>query len=134
MTRKIFSEALEKLSKNEIITNIDGLKNIDYTGFPVYVNVSHTSTPFYIEIVKALPNNSTDPNAIKYKFDVHYKNLYATHLTGPFLMRNPYFLKYFINQLFIKKYSDFKLIDKDYELLNESNEIMLEELTLRNEK
>lgn len=70
MTRKIFSEALEKLSKNEIITNIDGLKNIDYTGFPVYVNVSHTSTPFYIEIVKALPNNSTDPNAIKYKFDV----------------------------------------------------------------
>lgn len=65
---------------------------------------------------------------------VHYKNLYATHLTGPFLMRNPYFLKYFINQLCIKKYSDFKLIDKDYELLNESYEIVLEELTLRNEK
>lgn len=64
---------------------------------------------------------------------IYYKNLFGTHITGPFLMRNPYFLKYLIKELCKTKFKDFEFIDKDYELLLESYDLVLEELTNRME-
>ena len=32
-----------------------------------------------------------------------YKNVYATHLIGPLLIRNPYFMQYYIKRLLNKE-------------------------------
>ena len=35
-------------------------------------------------------------NTLSNKEGIHYKNFFATYLTGPFLIRNPYFTIYFV--------------------------------------
>lgn len=46
---------------------------------------------------------------------IHYKNFFGTYLLGPVLVRNPEFLKYFLNNLTNKKLKyDLKLENKAY--------------------
>lgn len=46
---------------------------------------------------------------------VHYNNFFGTHILGPILVRNPEFLKYFMNKLTAKKLKyDLKLEVKAY--------------------
>ncbi len=47
-------------------------------------------------------------NILVEKEGVKYKNFYATYLIGPFLIRNPFFLEYFIKSLVLNKNKDFK--------------------------
>ena len=64
-------------------------------------------------------NNNSYINEIKYplfeKEGIKYNNLYATYVLGPILVRNPEFLKYFLNNLTGKKLKyDLKLEIKAY--------------------
>ena len=43
----------------------------------------------------------------------HYKNVYATHIIGPILIRNPYFTNYLLNDLCKSKKLKYKSLDKD---------------------
>ena len=133
---------------------INDIEGLDILPFKVK-NVEERTTTDVIfksklidqKIVGFINNSSIITNNKNHLFDVlfseeeigktegiHYKNLFGTHITGPFLMRNPYFLKYLINLICKNKYKNFKLIDENYELLNQSYNLVLEELTNRQEK
>ena len=43
----------------------------------------------------------------------NYKNVYATHVIGPLLIRNPYFTDYLLKKLCKTKNIDYKVSDKD---------------------
>lgn len=54
---------------------------------------------------------------------IHYKNFYGTYTLGPILVRNPDFLRYFMNELMGKKLRyDLKLEKKAYETFIHNNE------------
>lgn len=57
---------------------------------------------------------------------IHYKNFYGTYTLGPILVRNPDFLRYFMNELMGKKLRyDLKLEKKAYEtFINNNEEVM----------
>lgn len=64
-------------------------------------------------------NNNSNISEIKYPlFDnegIKYNNFYATYILGPILVRNPEFLKYFLNELTGKKLKyDLKIETKAY--------------------
>jgi len=64
-------------------------------------------------------NNNSYVNKIKYPLfeneGIKYNNFYATYILGPILVRNPEFLKYFMNNLTNKKLKyDLKLEIKAY--------------------
>lgn len=62
---------------------------------------------------------------------IKYKNIYATYLSGPLLVRNPYFLNYFIKTLVTSKYKKFKFKNIKYNDETESYKIALFELENR---
>ena len=43
----------------------------------------------------------------------NYKNVYATHIIGPLLIRNPYFTDYILKELCKTKNLEYKISDKD---------------------
>jgi len=53
-------------------------------------------------------------NVLTDKEGIHYKNFYGTYLIGPFLIRNPYFLIWFLKKLILSKDQNF--IFKDFNL------------------
>ena len=62
---------------------------------------------------------------------IKYKNIYGTHLIGPFLVKNPSFLKYFIKELLTSIDSEFVYKDIAYKEEEESYKITLSELNKR---
>lgn len=81
-----------KLIKEEII----GFQNrCDY--------IYDVKTPLF-EVQEAYSNDGTN---IKEGFT--YKNVYATHIIGPLLIRNPYFTDYILKNLCIAKNLDYKI-------------------------
>lgn len=106
----------------EIISdkNYDGLNILDYKVKQdkrkieeVYVSSNITKK----KILGFINNNSCVDNIEYNLFDLGYKhnNLYATYILGPILVRNPEFLKYFLNNLTGKKLKyDLKLETKAY--------------------
>ena len=75
------------------------------------------------DIYGFINNSSYIKDNKKYLFDkegVHYKNFYGTYILGPILVRNPEFLKYFMDKLANKKLKyDLKNETKAYELFVE---------------
>lgn len=64
-------------------------------------------------------NNNSNISKIKYPLfyneGIKYNNFYATYILGPILVRNPEFLKYFLNELTGKKLKyDLKIETKAY--------------------
>ena len=57
-------------------------------------------------------------NTLSNKEGIHYKNFFATYLTGPFLIRNPYFTIYFVKSLVLNLNQNFifKPFNLDYEI------------------
>ena len=53
-------------------------------------------------------------NILEKKEGVHYKNFFGTYLIGPFLIRNPSFLLYFLKKLILNKNQEF--VFKDFAL------------------
>lgn len=101
-------------------TKYDGLNILDYTVRQdkrkmeeVYVSSNVTKK----KIVGFINNNSYIDDIEYNLFDLGYKynNLYLTYILGPILVRNPEFLKYFLNNLTGKKLKyDLKLETKAY--------------------
>lgn len=90
----ITDECLFKMQN--IDTKIIGYKNQNYT---IKNNLNHL-----FEVLIGTGNYpKSDYEGIK------YKNFYGTHLLGPLLIKNPYFLSYFITELVKKKDENFKL-------------------------
>ena len=52
-------------------------------------------------------NQGIGSNILDTKEGIHYKNFYGTYLIGPFLIRNPYFLIYFLKKLILSKDQNF---------------------------
>lgn len=75
------------------------------------------------DIYGFINNSSSIENNKKYLFDkegVHYNNFYGTYILGPILVRNPEFLKQFMDKLTGKKLKyDLKNETKAYELFVE---------------
>ncbi len=75
------------------------------------------------DIYGFINNSSNIENNKKYLFDkegVHYNNFYGTYILGPILVRNPEFLKQFMDKLTGKKLKyDLKNETKAYELFVE---------------
>lgn len=75
------------------------------------------------DIYGFINNSSSMENNKKYLFDkegVHYNNFYGTYILGPILVRNPEFLKQFMDKLTCKKLKyDLKNETKAYELFVE---------------
>jgi len=65
----------------------------------VYINTDLTKN----KIIGFINNNSYVSNNLFDKGIYNYKNTYLTYILGPILVRNPEFLKYFMNKLVSKK-------------------------------
>lgn len=79
----------------------------------------YLSSSFLKNNIIGFINNNSYVSDIKYPLFEHegikYNNLYATYVLGPILVRNPEFLKYFLNNLTGKKLKyDLKLETKAY--------------------
>jgi len=79
----------------------------------------YLSSSFLKNNIIGFINNNSYVSDIKYPLfeqeGIKYNNLYATYVLGPILVRNPEFLKYFLNNLTGKKLKyDLKLETKAY--------------------
>lgn len=87
---------------------------IDRIKDEVYINSNVTS-----DKIIGFRNGCYELDRVDYPlFDnegVHYNNFFGTHILGPILVRNPEFLKYFMNRLTHKKLKyDLKIETKAY--------------------
>jgi len=99
----------------------DGLNILDYEIHQEKRKMEevYLSSSFLKNKIIGFINNNSYMNKIEYPlFDgegIKYNNFYATYVLGPILVRNPEFLKYFLNNLTGKKLKyDLKLEVKAY--------------------
>ena len=90
---------------DEGIMKCSFLKNI-VIGFQNQNTVLRDNKNPMFEVVKGIgsyPNSKTE--------GIKYNNFYGTYLVGPLLIRNPEFLKYFINEIMKKNNLKYKKLD-----------------------
>lgn len=78
-------------------------------GFQKRNSLMFNNKYYYHQVIEGIGDNLNSENE-----GIHYKNFYGTYLIGPLLIRNPYFLIYFIKKLILNKDQNF--IFKDFEL------------------
>ncbi len=103
------------------IDDIDALGIFDYTvksGLRKIKEVYINGNIINKKIIGFINNDSYLSDVTYHLFEdegIHYKNFFGTYLLGPVLVRNPEFLKYFLNNLTNKKLKyDLKLENKAY--------------------
>ncbi len=88
----LFDFTVTEQNKTRVTGDI--IYNAEFTDKPVvgFVNkcseITGIETPLF-SVVMGLSDNSNSKNE-----GIRYKNLFGTHVTGPLLMKNPYFLEY----------------------------------------
>lgn len=86
--------------------------------------ITGIETPLF-DVKMGLSDNSNNKNE-----GVHYNNLFGTHLTGPALVKNPYFLEY-IAGLISKESTNFDVNTEHLTYERSGYEVTLKELTAR---
>lgn len=112
---------------SDVIYSSEYLKN-DVVGF---VNkgskIYHNMNPFFKVKFGIGENENNDYEGVK------YKNFFGTHVSGPILVRNPEFLQKLVTEIAKLKKSNFKYRKIDYENEEKGYELVLNELTKRNQ-
>lgn len=88
----------------------------------------HNMNPLFKVIFGVGENEKNDYEGVK------YKNFYGTHVSGPIFARNPEFLEEFVIKIGKKQDSNFKIKSVRYSNEEEGYELVLRELTQRNER
>lgn len=101
-----YSKELDNRIVGEQVMETDLIKEI-VIGFQNRQCVNNNKEHHLFEVIEGHANN------YKSKYEgIHYKNLYATSLLGPLLIRNPYFKNYIIKNILDSKDILYKEIDE----------------------
>ena len=101
---------LKNASKNRIVGEVKAKTNLikkEIIGFQNRCDLVHNvRTPLF----ETTENYSNDLKGTDEGFT--YKNVYATHIIGPILIRNPYFLDYILENICKEKKLKYKSLDE----------------------
>ena len=110
-TKFINSSTFDNASTDRIVGQIYGDTNLikeKIIGFQNRCDLNYNiKTPLF-ELEEKYSNDLTNKEE-----GFNYKNVYATHIIGPLLIRNPYFTDYLLKKLCKTKNIDYKVSDKD---------------------
>ena len=110
-TKFINSSTFDNASTDRIVGQIYASSNLikeKIIGFQNRCDLNfNIKTPLF-EIEEKYSNDLTNKQE-----GFYYKNVYATHIIGPLLIRNPYFTDYLLKKLCKSKNIEYKISDKD---------------------
>ncbi len=110
-TKFINSSTFDNASTDRIVGQIYADTNLikeKIIGFQNRCDLNYNiKTPLF-ELEEKYSNDLTNKEE-----GFNYKNVYATHIIGPLLIRNPYFTDYLLKKLCKTKNIDYKVSDKD---------------------
>lgn len=109
-TKLINETTFKNASSDRIVGEIKGTTKLIKEKIIGFQNRCDLNYNVKNSLFKLSKNYSNDLNNSNEGFN--YKNVYATHIIGPLLIRNPYFTDYLLNSLCKNKELEYKISDE----------------------